>query len=61
MCIGRFFKAPFYDTQVVEFTEATKQPFSLMEIISLSIQNLTSPDFTGPVMVCFLFFIPMST
>jgi pimeloyl-ACP methyl ester carboxylesterase len=47
----RFFKAPFYDTKVVEYAEANKQPFSLMETITLTITNLTSPAFTGPILV----------
>jgi hypothetical protein len=46
-----FFKAPFYDTKVVEYAEANKQPFALMELITLSITNLTSPDYVGPVLV----------
>lgn len=48
---GSFFKAPFYEQKVVEYAEATKQPFGLMEIISLSITDVHSPKFTGPVLV----------
>lgn len=49
----RFFKSPFYDTKVVEYAEANKQPFGLMEIVTLSITDLHSPEFTGPVLVCY--------
>jgi len=48
---NNFFKAPFYDTTVLDYAEKTKTPFALMEIITLGITNLTSPDFTGPVLV----------
>ncbi|KAE8447325.1 hypothetical protein EG329_010883 [Mollisiaceae sp. DMI_Dod_QoI] len=49
--VNTFFKAPFYDQKVVEYAEANKQPFALMEVISLSITDLHSPNFTGPVLV----------
>ncbi|KAF8861502.1 alpha/beta-hydrolase [Acephala macrosclerotiorum] len=49
--VNTFFKAPFYDQKVVEWAEAHKQPFSLMEVISLSITDVHSPKFTGPVLV----------
>ncbi|CZR53610.1 uncharacterized protein PAC_03490 [Phialocephala subalpina] len=49
--VNTFFKAPFYDQKVVEYAEARKQPFSLMEIITLAITDLHSPNFTGPVLV----------
>lgn len=33
---SRFFKAPFYDPKVVEYAEANKQPWSLLETITLT-------------------------
>lgn len=47
-----FFKQPFYDVGVVQAADANKQPFALMEIITLS-PNVTplGTNFTGPVMV----------
>jgi hypothetical protein len=47
----RFFKAPFYDADVVEYAEENKQPFSLMEVITLSQTELRAPEYTGPVLV----------
>ncbi|KAH6661673.1 Alpha/Beta hydrolase protein [Halenospora varia] len=49
--IEGFFKAPFYDPSVAQYTEDTKQPSGLVETITVRTTNLTSPDFTGPVMV----------
>ncbi|KAH9205469.1 Alpha/Beta hydrolase protein [Leptodontidium sp. 2 PMI_412] len=46
-----FFKYPFYDREVVEYSEATKQPFALMEVITLAITDLHSPKYTGPVLM----------
>lgn len=50
ICI-RFFKYPFYDKKTIEYAEDNKQPFSLMEVISLSITDLHAPKYTKPVMV----------
>lgn len=49
--VNTFFKAPFYDPRVVQYAEDNKQPFSLMEVITLSITDLHSPKFVGPVLV----------
>ncbi|KAH7370902.1 Alpha/Beta hydrolase protein [Rhexocercosporidium sp. MPI-PUGE-AT-0058] len=49
--VNVFFKYPVYDKKIVEYSEATKQPFALMEVISLSITDLHSPKFAGPVLV----------
>ncbi|KAH8803052.1 Alpha/Beta hydrolase protein [Xylogone sp. PMI_703] len=49
--INTFFKVPFYDIKVAKAADDNKQPFSLMEVITLTISNLTAPAFTGPVMV----------
>ena len=51
MYVQRFFKAPFYDTKVVDYAEKNKEPFSLMEVITLSQADLLSPEYTGPVLV----------
>lgn len=45
-----FFKAPAYTPRVVTFTETTKMPFGIAEMVSLSALSLKS-NFTGPVMV----------
>ncbi|PVH80876.1 alpha/beta-hydrolase [Cadophora sp. DSE1049] len=49
--VNVFFKYPFYDKKVVEYSETNKQPFALMEIISLAVTDLHAPKFTGPVLV----------
>jgi len=49
--INGFFKAPAYDPAVVKYTDNNKEPFALMELVSLQATNLTSPDFAGPVLV----------
>lgn len=52
--LARFFHTPFYDPEVVEYAEANKQPFGLMETITIGLTNFNSPNFTGPVMVSHL-------
>ena len=47
--INMFFKAPFYDRRVAHFGEATKQPFSLFEL--LTVGPTPAPDYKGPVLV----------
>lgn len=47
---SRFFKQPFYDIGVVKAADANKQPFALMEVITLGIAPLGT-NFTGPVLV----------
>ena len=49
--IPSFFKIPFFDTEVLEYADANKQPFAVMEVVTLSIANLTSPNFVDPVFV----------
>ncbi|KIW24902.1 uncharacterized protein PV07_10585 [Cladophialophora immunda] len=49
--IQSFFKPPFYDRKVVQWTEDNKQPTGLLEGISIGAANFSSPGFTGPVMV----------
>ncbi|KAG4434041.1 hypothetical protein IFR05_010463 [Cadophora sp. M221] len=39
------------NVKVVEYSEATKQPFGLLEVITLAITDLHSPKYTGPVLV----------
>ncbi|EPE35617.1 alpha/beta-Hydrolase [Glarea lozoyensis ATCC 20868] len=46
-----FFKAPFYDTKVVEYAEANKQPFGLLEVVTLQITDRHSPNYTGPALI----------
>ncbi|KAL9114737.1 MAG: hypothetical protein Q9227_001416 [Pyrenula ochraceoflavens] len=49
--IEGFFKAPYYDREVVQWAEDNKQPSALMEDISLPMTNFSSPGFTGLVMI----------
>ena len=51
--INSFFKAPAYEHDVAEFSEATKQPFAIAELISLnpSLLNVNASAFTGPALV----------
>jgi pimeloyl-ACP methyl ester carboxylesterase len=53
--INTFFKFPFYDAKTVIFADDNKQPFSLMELITLSITDLHAPKFVDPVLVCGFF------
>ena len=53
--ISSFLKAPFYDPKVAEWAQNNKQPNSVMEQLSLQTTNFSSPGFTGPVMVSFLY------
>jgi hypothetical protein len=50
LIVVRFFKQPFYDIEVVKAADAHKQPFALMEVITLGITPLGT-NFTGPVLV----------
>ncbi|KIW76265.1 hypothetical protein Z517_11011 [Fonsecaea pedrosoi CBS 271.37] len=49
--IQSFFKPPFYDRKVVQWTEDNKQPTGLLEGISIGAANFSSPGFTGPVLI----------
>ncbi|MCJ1266481.1 hypothetical protein MMC22_006366 [Lobaria immixta] len=51
--IHNFFKMGAYDRAVAAFSEATKQPFAISELISLSpvYQRLDAPNFKGPTLV----------
>jgi len=49
--INTFFKFPFYDAKTVEYADENKQPFALMEVITLSIADLHAPKFVDPVLV----------
>ncbi|MCJ1461462.1 hypothetical protein MMC07_000059 [Pseudocyphellaria aurata] len=51
--IQPFFKAPAYDRRVAAFADATKQPFSISELVSLFPQLVQSdaPRFKGPTFV----------
>ena len=44
-----FFKAPYYDRAIAHFGEATKQPFSLFEV--LTVGPTKAPDYNGSVLV----------
>jgi hypothetical protein len=50
LIVVRFFKQPFYDIRVVKAANAHKQPFALMEVITLGITPLGT-NFTGPILV----------
>ena len=49
--MSSFFKAPFYDREVVQWAEDSTQPAALMEEISIQMTKFSSPGFTGPVML----------
>ncbi|TAQ84008.1 hypothetical protein B7494_g7666 [Chlorociboria aeruginascens] len=49
--INVFFSAPFYDPHVVAYAEETKNPFAVMETISLELTNSSAPHFEGPIFV----------
>jgi hypothetical protein len=51
--VSRFFKAPFYDRDVVQYAEDSKQPCGVLEGLTIGTTNISSPAFTGPVMVNF--------
>lgn len=48
---SRFFKAPFYDRKVAQYTEDTKQPSGVVETITARATNNTSPAYNGAIMV----------
>ena len=48
--LDRFFKQPYFDIGVVKTADANKEPFALMEVITLGITPLGT-NFTGPVLV----------
>lgn len=51
--IHNFFKLGAYDRAVAAFSEATKQPFAISELLSLLpvYQRLDAPKFKGPTLV----------
>lgn len=51
--VTRFFKVPFYERDVVQYAEDNKAPSALLENLSIGTTNVSSPAFTGPVMVRF--------
>ena len=51
--INNFFKAPAYEHDVAVFSESTKQPFAISELISISppFVNLSATAYRGPALV----------
>ena len=51
--INNFFKAPAYEHDVAAFSEATKQPFAISELVSLAqpLLKINATEFKGPAMV----------
>ena len=51
--INNFFKAPAYEHDVAIFSESTKQPFAVSELVSLtsSLLKLNAKDYKGPALV----------
>lgn len=51
--INDFFKAPAYTHDVAEYSEATKQPFAIAELVNLtpSLLEINATAFTGPALV----------
>ena len=50
--VDSFFKYPYYDEEVLQYAEKTKQPSGILENPSIGKTNLSSPAFEGPVLVC---------
>ena len=48
--VVNFFHAPQYTVPTVMFADETKEPFAIMELISLAVLNYSAPAFTGPVL-----------
>ncbi|KAL3472808.1 Alpha/Beta hydrolase protein [Aspergillus californicus] len=46
-----FFKHPFFDTDVLNATEANKAPFAIAELLSFTSVDLAAEKFTGPVLM----------
>ncbi|KAI9716886.1 MAG: hypothetical protein M1812_005035 [Candelaria pacifica] len=46
-----FFHQPNYETDALQFTEDTKMPFGILEMVSLGTMELKAPQFNGPVLV----------
>ncbi|KAI1629488.1 Alpha/Beta hydrolase protein [Exophiala viscosa] len=49
--IENFFKVPFFDEEVVQWAQDNQQPAALLENLSIGFANVSSPAFTGPVMI----------
>ncbi|KAK4692596.1 hypothetical protein P7C71_g4643, partial [Lecanoromycetidae sp. Uapishka_2] len=51
--INNFFKAPAYEHDVAAFSEATKQPFAIAELVSLAqpLLRLNATAYKGPALV----------
>lgn len=47
----RFFKYPYYDDEILQWTEDNKEPSGWLETLSLRGASLSAPEFTGPVLV----------
>ncbi|KAI9757587.1 MAG: hypothetical protein M4579_003399 [Chaenotheca gracillima] len=48
--INTFFKKPLYTVGAVEFTDATKQPFAIAELVTVGLLNFDASKFTGPAL-----------
>ncbi|PGH13763.1 hypothetical protein AJ79_03462 [Helicocarpus griseus UAMH5409] len=48
--VNNFFKAPSYSLETVEYAEKNKQPFGILEFLSISSLSFEAPNFAGPVM-----------
>ncbi|KEF53280.1 uncharacterized protein A1O9_10728 [Exophiala aquamarina CBS 119918] len=46
-----FFKVPYYERDVVQYAQDNQAPAALLENLSIRTSNVSSPGFTGPVML----------
>ncbi|OAQ61842.1 alpha/beta-Hydrolase [Pochonia chlamydosporia 170] len=49
--VNTFFKKPNYDTGISKYSENTKQPFAITELLSASAFTVQPLNYTGPTMI----------
>ncbi|KIW12549.1 hypothetical protein PV08_09826 [Exophiala spinifera] len=49
--VNTFFKKPEYDTSVAEYSDVTKEPFAITELLSAATLDSRPLAFTGPTMI----------